>query len=344
MIARIAAAVVVAGLGYVYLSIQPPPPKICGTPGGPPVTSPRVKLEDGRHLAYKERGVAKEDAEHKIIVAHGLGDSKDFNLPLSEEFMKEHRIYLLSFDRAGYGESDPRPTRSVKSEAFDIEELADKLQIGPKFVVVGISMGAYSVYSCLKYIPHRISSAALVVPVVNYWWKCLPAKLAKESFGKMLIQDQFAFMIAHHTPWLLNWWMTQKWFPSLSVLQGKLDAFSDSDLEILKQTAAGPQLSQEKPTQQGVHECLHRDLIVGFGDWGFDPTDISSNALVSNGSIQIHLWQAYEDRLIPYKVNRHLSEQLPWIKYHEVPDAGHLLIYNATFCEAIFKSLVEPNS
>lgn len=72
-----------------------------------------------------------------------------------QELVEELSIYFLFFDRAGYGESDPYPSRSVKSEAFDIQELADKLQIGSKFYVIGISMGAYPIWGCLKYIPHR---------------------------------------------------------------------------------------------------------------------------------------------------------------------------------------------
>lgn len=64
-------------------------------------------------------------------------------------------MYILTFDRAGYGESDPNPKRSVKSEAFDIQELADQLNLGPKFYLIGVSIGTYSVWACLKYIPHR---------------------------------------------------------------------------------------------------------------------------------------------------------------------------------------------
>lgn len=75
--------------------------------------------------------------------------------PDFQELLKELGIYILSFDRAGYGESDPNPARTVKSEAFDIQELADTLDLGPKFDVMGISMGAYAAYGCLKYIPHR---------------------------------------------------------------------------------------------------------------------------------------------------------------------------------------------
>lgn len=79
------ASVLIAGvILYVYRSTKPPPPKICGTPNGPAVTSPRIKLSDGRHLAYRERGVAKENAEYKVIVVHGFDSSKDIYLPLSQ--------------------------------------------------------------------------------------------------------------------------------------------------------------------------------------------------------------------------------------------------------------------
>lgn len=43
----------------------------------------------------------------------------------------------------------------MKSEAFDIQELADKLQIGSKFYVIGISMGGSTSWGCLKYISHK---------------------------------------------------------------------------------------------------------------------------------------------------------------------------------------------
>ena len=69
--------------------------------------------------------------------------------------MEELNVYILLYDRAGYGESDPYPSRSVKSEAFDIQELADQLELGNQFYVLGASLGTYPVWSCLKYIPHR---------------------------------------------------------------------------------------------------------------------------------------------------------------------------------------------
>lgn len=64
-------------------------------------------------------------------------------------------VYIVSFDRPGYGESDPDPNQTVKSLALDIEELADKLGLGSKFYIIGFSLGGQVVWRCLKYIPHR---------------------------------------------------------------------------------------------------------------------------------------------------------------------------------------------
>lgn len=84
MIAPIAVALAVGLLGWAYKALKLPPPRICGSPDGPPVTSTRVKLSDGRHLAYRESGVRKEEAKYKIIVVHGYDSSKDLGLPVPQ--------------------------------------------------------------------------------------------------------------------------------------------------------------------------------------------------------------------------------------------------------------------
>ena len=76
-------------------------------------------------------------------------------LVFSQKIIEEAGVYIVSFDRPGYGESDPDPNRSWRSLALDIEELADQLGLGSKFYVIGFSMGGQITWSCLKYIPHR---------------------------------------------------------------------------------------------------------------------------------------------------------------------------------------------
>jgi pimeloyl-ACP methyl ester carboxylesterase len=72
-----------------------------------------------------------------------------------QELTQELGIYLLSFDRPGYGESDPHPGRTEDSIVFDIQELVDGLDLGSKFYLTGFSMGGEIMWSCLKHIPHR---------------------------------------------------------------------------------------------------------------------------------------------------------------------------------------------
>jgi len=44
---------------------------------------PRIRLRDGRHLAYIERGVPKDKAKYKIIIVHGFGSTKRMHFPAS---------------------------------------------------------------------------------------------------------------------------------------------------------------------------------------------------------------------------------------------------------------------
>lgn len=79
-------------LAYVYKVIQPPTPKLCGSVDGPPVTGQRIKLRDGRHLAYKEHGVDREKAKYKVIYVHGIGSSRH------EAVVATELSPVLSFD------------------------------------------------------------------------------------------------------------------------------------------------------------------------------------------------------------------------------------------------------
>ncbi|CAN6241858.1 unnamed protein product, partial [Urochloa humidicola] len=65
-------ALLVSLSALLYKQLRPPPPKIPGSPGGPPVTANRTRLSDGRYLAYLESGVPKEEAKYKIIFVHGF--------------------------------------------------------------------------------------------------------------------------------------------------------------------------------------------------------------------------------------------------------------------------------
>lgn len=135
-ILRTVFAVLFIGLvAWGYQAIQSPPPKLCSSPIGPPLTWPRVKIRDG---------VPKDVAHHKIIFVHGFDACRHHAYvakTLSPDVAEDLGVYIVSFDRPGYGESDLHPSQTVKSLALDIEELADKLGLGSKFYIIGFSIG-----------------------------------------------------------------------------------------------------------------------------------------------------------------------------------------------------------
>ncbi|KAJ6897272.1 hypothetical protein NC651_023209 [Populus alba x Populus x berolinensis] len=293
--------------------IQPPPPNICGLPGGPPVTSPRIKLSDGRYLAYRERGVAKEKSEFKIIMVHGFDNSKDMALVASQELILELRIYFLSFDRAGYGESDPNPNRSVKSDTFDIQELADKLQLGSNF-----------------YVASRCSSCGSNCQL-------LVAFLSLSSIQGGLQETTSARPMETSDSPLRSWTAILVDEPEMVPViflcgdsAGSIWQYRQTNLE-----------DDTVIRQQGVFESLHRDLMVGFGSWDFDPMELS-NPFPHNESF-VHIWQGFEDPLVPVKLQQYVCRKLQWIRYHEVTDGGHLIMYDTNLFEAILRELLLPS-
>ncbi|KAK7859007.1 hypothetical protein CFP56_009560 [Quercus suber] len=232
------------------------------------------------------------------------------------EIVIELGIYIVSFDRPGYGESDPNPKRTVKSMALDIEELADQLELGSKFYVIG---------------------AGLLAPVVNYWWSGFPGNLSGEAYNQQFRQDQWALRVAHYIPWLTYWWNTQKLFPSSSVAGHSTGTLSPQDQELVpKLTQRISHMAEVK--QQGAFESIHRDMIVGFGDWEFSPMDLENPFPNNEGSV--HLWHGDDDRIVPVTLQRYIAQQLPWIHYHEIPGAGHLFAYADGMCDSIIKAIL----
>ena len=79
--------------------------------------------------------------------------------------------------------------------------------------------------------------------------------------------------------------------------------------------------------------------MIAFGNWEFDPMKLS-NPFPHNNRSSVHIWQGYEDKVVPSQIQRFISEKLPWIQYHEVVDGGHLIVHYSGLGEAILKALL----
>ncbi|KAF3651675.1 putative germin-like protein subfamily 3 member 2-like [Capsicum annuum] len=182
-----------------------------------------------------------------------------------------------------------------------------------------------------------MTGAALLAPVINFWWPGFPANLTKQAFDEQLLRDRWAYRVIHYVPWLVYWWNTQHWFPGFSVVTGEFK-LSQQDIQI-SSSLNEMQLQEAYVIQQGEFESLHRDLIISLGKVEFDPMDLKNPFPNNEGSV--HIWHGVEDGIVSVELQRFIARNLPWIHYHELQDAGHIFPYgDDSVKDALWKSLL----
>lgn len=159
------------------------------------MTQPRkdntVQLSGKRRLAYAEYG---EPNGCVIFLFHGLPGSRlSWGLIPGNPFPPSLRI--IAPDRPGYGQSDPKPHRTVLDWSDDIAELADALEI-EKFGVLGVSGGGPGALACAWKMPERLTSVGVVV--------CPAPTNAPKVFEGMSKTNRFFMKLAWRLPWLSN--------------------------------------------------------------------------------------------------------------------------------------------
>ncbi|GJP46450.1 hypothetical protein CLOM_g5734 [Closterium sp. NIES-68] len=110
----------------------------------------RVRLADGRLLAWQESGVPRESARHTLLVVHAPPLCRTAGFPgLSEAFFHQRSIRVISFDLPGTGFSDPLPLQATTTAASfasavadDIKQLAHQLHLAPGLWIVGFGLGS----------------------------------------------------------------------------------------------------------------------------------------------------------------------------------------------------------
>src|SRR6202051_4122253 len=115
----------------------------------------RIKAPDGRTLAVQEGG----DPNGTPVLAHN-------GTPNSRQLYARHvvdaaarGIRLISYDRPGYGESDPQPGRTVASAADDVRTICSALGIS-RLATWGVSGGGPHVLACAALLPDLVAAAA----------------------------------------------------------------------------------------------------------------------------------------------------------------------------------------
>jgi pimeloyl-ACP methyl ester carboxylesterase len=129
------------------------------------VTSQDIPLRDGRTLRVHDDGGGSADA-FTVLWHHG---SPQTGAPLEPLLTAaaERGIRLVSYGRAGYGGSTPKPRRSVADAADDVTQLADALDLS-RFAVMAASGGGPHALACAALLPERVTAVACLASLAPF--------------------------------------------------------------------------------------------------------------------------------------------------------------------------------
>ncbi|CAI5494603.1 unnamed protein product [Closterium sp. Naga37s-1] len=350
---------------FIFRAIQAPPP-IPLTDAD--VTSPRVRLSDGRHVAYHEMGAAADVAKYQVLVVHAWQTCRLSMLPnITQEFLEANGIRLVSYDRAGYGQSDPNPGRTLHSDVQDAGEVATAVGLGEKFYLVATSMGTYVALGALRYIPQRLKGLTVISVVGNPWDPTWPKYEFTATWQQMPVQDRITLLLARHVPSLLHAWFSQTLVPLGNFREPfhphPVDLY-ESDMAALASTEVFGYFARnmQEGARQGAGVSWHRDFEILASDWGFKLSEIDLSQTGGKegageeggeggggkggeegglkGKVHIwhgeegglkgkvHIWHGEEDWGTRVSYARHVGRMVEGTVMHVVPKRGHFFMYN----------------
>jgi pimeloyl-ACP methyl ester carboxylesterase len=270
-----------------------------------------MRTPDGRRLAYCDSGA--EDAV-PIVAHHGTPGSRLDRHPEDAARLAELGLRMVSYDRPGYGASDPQPGRTVVDAADDVAALADHLGID-RFAVVGTSGGGPHALACSARLGRRISRVGVVVGVG-------PSDDPDFDFLQGMDQlnlDEFA--AARESEEALAAYLQPFVERAQTDPEGLLDEIAahlpPSDQEVFRRPAhrAVALESLVESVRQGSRGWADDDRAFATG-WGF---------ALAEAACETRLWQGELDVLVPRAHCAYLAERLPNARFELIPGAGHAL-------------------
>jgi pimeloyl-ACP methyl ester carboxylesterase len=265
----------------------------------------------GRTLKTAEWG---EPAGRPVFYLHGTPSSR-----------LEHCLHpaalagirLITYDRPGYGGSDPSPDRTVGDVAADVTAIADALGLD-RFAVYGASGGGPHALACAALLPDRVERAASLSGPAPYdagpaWTDGMSESNIAEFGAAVAGPEVLAEMLAPQRAAILA-------DPSSLVEELAAELPSpDSELLHRPDVAAALSASFAEAVRAGTAGWIDDDLAF-TRPWGFDPAATTMPVLI---------WHGARDKLVPVAHAAVLAGLVPHATTITEPDAGHLSAIDA---------------
>jgi pimeloyl-ACP methyl ester carboxylesterase len=275
------------------------------------VSARTITTSDGRRLAVYESG---DPAGHAVLAIYGTPMG---GMPYArhDEDARARGIRLVTYDRPGYGGSDPRPGRKVADCIDDVAEIADALGLG-RFGVWGVSGGGPHALACAALLGDRVAATASLAAVAPFEaegldWLDGMGEDNLEEFGLTVegrealepyLQKQAAALTSLGPSAL-----TEIWASLLSPVDA---AVATDDLAAFLLDNTNTALAER------VDGWLDDDLAFAR-HWGFAVDEIA---------VPVLLLQGEQDRFVPPSHGRWLAERIPGVDARLLDGDGHLTL------------------
>jgi pimeloyl-ACP methyl ester carboxylesterase len=263
-----------------------------------------VRLHDGRRMAYCEWG---DLAGTPVVLVLGTPTSR--LLCPDEDATVAAAVRLITFDRPGYGRSDPRPAATLLDWVDDFIELANDLDL-PPCPVLGWSGGGPYAMALAFAEPNRVTTvglAASLVPVENNPDIIAMMSAGSRAAAEVLWRNRAAGVAAFEKH--RAWFSSEGWEAMFAESWGEADDRVLADPATLK---AMKTMTREAARQASTGFVADSTAI--YSPWGFSPAEIRQPVRVWGGELDPEVLRAETD---------YLAETIPHATLVMYPE-GHL--------------------
>jgi pimeloyl-ACP methyl ester carboxylesterase len=268
-----------------------------------------LRLPDGRRLDVTITGPADGTP---LVFHHGTPGST-VQLRTITTAVHDHGLRMVTYSRAGYGDSTRLPGRTVASVVDDVAHLLDHVG-ADRCLVAGWSGGGPHSLATAALLPDRVAGALVIAGVAPYEAEGLDflAGMGEENVQEFGAAARGEAAIRPHMEAAA---VGMRKGDIAALTEGLASLLPEIDLATLTGDFGADLVAQiAEGVRVGVDGWLDDDLAF-LRPWGFDLAAIT---------VPTFLWQGTEDLMVPCAHGRWLADHVPGVTAHLEQGQGHL--------------------
>jgi pimeloyl-ACP methyl ester carboxylesterase len=270
-----------------------------------------VLAADGRSLCVESGG----DPAGRPVLVHGGTPSSRLMPDSSLKDAEQRGIWLISYDRPGYGGSTPQPDRTVADCAEDVRAVATALGL-ERLAIWGISGGGPHALACAALLPDLVSAVASLASLAPYG---APGLDYFTGMGEANVDDielYFSDPVAARLKCKQDREEVLAATPE-NLFAGLGSLLSPTDAAALTFEFASFLVANNKIALAPGDEGWWDDGAAHVAAWGFNVEDIQ---------VPVQLWHGVHDQFVPYQHGQWLAERIPGVDAHLTETDGHITL------------------